>query len=486
MSLLLCTVLIFTLGACGKANDASSDLSASGSAGDEGMLIDFDDDADISVAASGQQSGTTSGKTNTSSEQLGGNTGDYGGTEITSKVDLSEKDPFANIPKRLKGSTVKFASWGDESGEAYRKVMEAFTAKTGINVEIVNYGQASYLQSLTTQVVNKNSPDVVVSSMFPMIIEVLQPLQNIIDLSDSFWDSDVTKIGTVNGNSYIVNSWEGPWEAVDMVYYNKDMFTNNGLTTPLEYYKAGKWTYENYFKCAQEIASLGKEGTIPNAVTFSAQMGYPIVGYDTASQKFVNNAKNVSDGYKWKIQLKKAGVFKGGTWFMALANDELGMFTTDLYGAKYNGYFASMKSSSLEMVPLPSSYNGKSMNQAVSSAFRGYGIAKGAKNPEGAAYFLRYFLDYKYYEAAKADIFKNESVKKMYFDTIIPLYKKSKNRVFVLSGDVLTNAGYNFGDSFDQPLNAADESQVDTIIASQNNRIEDAVKKANDIISGLK
>lgn len=478
LALLMCLVMTVSFTACKKGSDSSDDSSpTSGTAN----LVVFDDEDNVNV------SGNSEAGAHTSSSGESGKAGNESQSGNTSKVVFEgSKDPFANIPKRLRGSTVKFASWGDESSETYRKVMNAFTAKTGINVEIVNYSQDSYSQSVATQVVNNNSPDVVVGANFPMIVEILQPLQNIIDLSDSFWDSDITKMGTINGNSYLVNSWEGPWESVDMVYYNKELFTNNGLTTPLEYYKAGKWTYENYFKCAQEISALGLEGTIPNATTFSAQMGYPIIQYDPASQKFINNVKNVADGYKWKIQLLKAGVFKGGTWYMELANEQLGMFTTDLYGAKYNGYFSSMKKSALEMVPLPSSYNGKSMNQAVSTAFRAYGIAKGAKNPEGAAYFLRYFLDYKYYEAAKADVFKNDAVKKMYFDTVIPIYKNSKNRVFVMHGEILFNAGYNFLDSFEVPLNAADESQVDTIIASQSNRFDDAVNKANESIGKLK
>ena len=140
LALLMCFVMTVSFTACKKGSDSSDDSSpTSGTAN----LVDFDDEDNVNV------SGNSEAGAHTSSSGKSGKAGNESQSSNTSKVVFEgSKDPFANIPKRLKGSTVKFASWGDESSETYRKVMNAFTAKTGINVEIVNYSQDSYSQSV--------------------------------------------------------------------------------------------------------------------------------------------------------------------------------------------------------------------------------------------------------------------------------------------------------------------------------------------------
>lgn len=57
--------------------------------------------------------------------------------------------------------------------------------------------------------------------------------------------------------------------------------------------------------------------------------------------------------------------------------------------------------------------------------YRGYGICKGAENPDGAYYFLRYFLDMDKYADAGADIFANKVLEKYYRQTQLPLFQQS-------------------------------------------------------------
>lgn len=474
LALILCLAMVLTLGACGKANTES------GSKGDSAQLIGFDADKNTVGTSSSDVADSTS-------SIVSGSTEDYGGNKVENKVEFNSKDPFANIPKRLKGTTVRFASWGDETGDAYKKVVKAFTEKTGIKVEIVEYTQSVYAQTLATQVVNKNAPDIVRASKLPAMLQVLQPLQDIFDLDDSFWDKQIIEYGTYYGNSYVINSWEGPWQGVQAIYYNKSLFEDNGLKTPLEYYKEGNWTYETLIECAKSVKGLTKSAVLLYPDTFNLQNGINLFTLDfvNGTHKYVSNVTKAAPGYSFAFNLMDQKLFDSAYGNGSLSTGDLAMVAESLYGAKTNGYFANMKSSSLAMVPLPSSYQGKTLNRAVGDSSC-YGICKGAKNPEGAAYFLRWFLDYENYENANADIFKNDSLKEMYFDEIVPIYKNNKNREIFTHGDILWDMnGYKW-DMLNQTVYAAGSTNIQSAIDSEKNKFEDCAKKATAILDSLK
>lgn len=481
LSLLLCVAVLLTVGACSKSKDVSSNPAGTS---DDGILIGIDDVSKGSV--SGSTATTTKPKpgTKTTYSEIKGDTGDYGGAKMPEQVDLNKSDPFANIPARLKGSTVKFATWGDESGETYRKVINAFTKKTGINVKCIEYSQGSYLESVTASIVNKDAPDVAICAFYPRGFSLFQPLNNLVNLEDDFWDPTMIKVSTVNGKTYALNSWESSWEPATMVYYNKAIFDNNGITSPDEYYKAGKWSWENYEKCAKEVANLhnGYVGTTPNAIALSQQLGNPVIKFDYTKAQLVSNVRNLTEGYRWALSLIESGASEGLDAWSAFALGKQGLIVTDPFGAKYNGYYKDMKDSELRMLPLPDSYKGQKLNQAVACGYRGYGIAKGAKNPEGAAYFIRYFLDYKYYREAKVNIFKNADLEKTYFETIAPIYKNNPNQIIDIYGDLVPK----FGDEFNKKVLEGSSSQIDSIIEANANKVDSAVKEANEVLANLK
>lgn len=476
-TMLLCLAMVFALGACGKSDTAST--------GDEdsAQLIGVEDDENTAGTAS-----SGDGTTVSTNSVVSGSTEDYGGSKIESKVEFNSSDPFANIPKRLKGTTVRFASWGDETGEAYKKVIKAFTEKTGIKVEIVEYTQSVYAQTLATQVVNKNAPDIVRTSKLPAMLQVLQPLQNIFDLDDTFWDQQIIEYGTYYGNSYIINSWEGPWQGIEAVYYNKDLFEDNGLKTPLEYYKEGKWTYETLIECAKSVKGLVKSTYLPKTYVFNGQLGIETFSLENIGgvHKYVSNITKAAPALQFTTGLIEQKLYDSAYGFGSLATGDVAMVEEDLYGAKVNGYFSNMKDSSLAMVPLPSSYQGKAMNRAVGNT-SSYGICKGAKNPEGAAYFLRWFLEYDNYENANADIFKNDSLKDMYFNEIVPIYKNNKNRKLFAIGDILWDMnGYKYEQLIDRAVYAAGSTNIQTVLDGEKNKFDDCAKKANAILDALK
>ncbi|MBO5357864.1 MAG: extracellular solute-binding protein, partial [Clostridia bacterium] len=295
LALLLTFAMVFTLSACG---------------GDKGgEVLDFGDEKGDGFEVPEKEANSEL------LNQIGS------GVTITDedKVDLSSKDPFANIPKRLKGTTVTFACWGDEGHDKYQKVYKEFTKKTGIKVQIRNVDQSSYVATVTQQIAAGNAPDLLVDVYnFATQIEILQPIQNLIDIKDPFWDPNITKISTIKGNTYEVSSNKSCWQGHQFIVYNKKLFATHSIMSPGDYYKRGQWTYENALKCMRDITKIsGNYGGVIMPDLVAASMGTPIVSYDPATSRFSNNitSANVLSAYQFYATIKEEKIWETGMWY---------------------------------------------------------------------------------------------------------------------------------------------------------------------------
>ena len=486
-ALILAIAMLFGAVGCNKANTSSTS-----SEGEAGVLLGFDDETvdtnngeGTDSAASGG-SGNSGGNSASGSHGGQGNSGNGGGTVVEKPVDVSGSDPFANIPSRLKGTTVTFAHFGDEGAAEYEKVLKAFTKKTGIKYKLVSFNQGEYVAKVSNQIAAKSGPDVIIcNDVFPSALEIAQPLQNIVNLQDDFWDDNITNICTVGGNTYFVNSLNSVWENIDTIVYNKTLFSNNGLTSPLDYYNNGQWTWENFKKCAEAVKKLGYVGGYADADVINASLGSPMINYDPKSVTFSPASSSaLSVGYQFEAQLYKEGLWSSTDWWGTFANGKIGLMAAGgVWGAKYNGAFKDADDNMLGMVPLPSSFNGKECKPTGS--LRAYGIAKGAKNPEGAVYLLRYFLDYSYYSSAGANVFKNKNLEKMVFDHVIPEVKK-KGINFDYAGGAFDLSNIGAMSEISAAAGRADPAQVTGELDGKRNLIDNAAKKANDKIAAYR
>lgn len=486
-ALILAIAMLFGAVGCNKANTSSTS-----SEGEAGVLLGFDDETvdanngeGTDSAASGG-SGNSGGNSASGSNGGQGNSGNGGGTVVEKPVDVSGSDPFANIPSRLKGTTVTFAHFGDEGAAEYEKVLKAFTKKTGIKYKLVSFNQGEYVAKVSNQIAAKSGPDVIIcNDVFPSALEIAQPLQNIVNLKDDFWDDNITNICTVGGNTYFVNSLDSVWENIDTVVYNKTIFSNNGLTSPLDYYNNGQWTWENFKKCAEAVKKLGYVGGYADADKINASLGSPMINYDPKAATFsAASSSALSVGYQFEAQMYKDGLWSSSDWWGTFANGKIGIMAEGgVWGAKYNGAFKDADDNMLGMVPLPSSFNGKECKPTGS--LRAYGIAKGAKNPEGAVYLLRYFLDYSYYSSAGANVFKNKNLEKMVFDHVIPEVKK-KGINFDYAGGAFELSNLGDMSKISAAAGRADPAQVTGELDGVRNLIDNAAKKANDKIASFR
>jgi len=397
----------------------------------------------------------------------------------------STTDPFANIPKSLKGTTVTVATWGDESASEYAKVATQFTKDYGIKVKWVTYNQGTYVSNVVQQIAAGSGPDVVINNaFFPSGIEMAQPLTSDFNLDDGFWDKRFSEAAAVKGKYYYVNSYKSPFVGGMLVFYNKKIFNDNGLNSPQDYLDQGAWTYENLKKCMQDVEKIGLNGGIVEPMIMAEQMGSQVVSYDKAKSTFVGNATdpNVIEAFQFYTKCVEEGL-TGEYNVTQFSSGQIGLVMTGSFGLKYNGYFKDMSATEIGAVPLPTSLNGKQLNYHP-IILRGYGIAKGAENPQGVYYFLRYYLDIDQYEKAGANIFPNKVLQKYFMETQIPKYKNSE-LVFEYYTEPLEMVGKPWGGIDWINVRHTPSGQVATELAKMVNVCNDAANAANEKLKDL-
>lgn len=436
------------------------------------------DDVDVDFELNGNGGNAGNGATNNDAEGSGDNV-------ISGITNVDNNDIFKNIPKKLQGSTVTIAHWGDEGATEYVKVQKQFTKDTKIKVKWMLLTQSDYISSIVKQIAAGTGPDIVIcNNTFPTALEAVQQLPSYFDINDGFWDKRVSDAMSVNGKYYFVNSYSSPFTGGTVVYYNKKIFADNGLTTPDEYVAQGKWTYETLTKCMQQVDKVGKAGGIIESMVLAQQMGSSMITYDSAKKKFTGNPNNdnLVTAIQWMAQCVDEGI-AGGYSINDFASGQVGICMAGTYGMKFNGYFKDLPPSQIGVVSLPTSYKGKKL-EYMPLGLRGYGIAKNSKNPEGAYYFLRYYLDLEKYDDAGANIFANKVMEKHFFKNILPTFRNQK-LYFEYYACVLPMVGKGWGTNDWTEVRHAAPGQVAVELSKMANICTNAADEANSKLASF-
>lgn len=478
IALVLSVVLCFALCACGDKGGSS-----------ELTIGDGDDYAGLGEMAVGDATGN--GDTDDATDSS--NSNDDGSSSSSSTVNTNN-DWLNDIPKKLQGTTVTFAVWGDENATEYAKVIKLFTQKTKINVKWVTYNEENYISSIVEQNAAGKGPDIVISNVtFPTSVEAVQELPAYFNLDDGFWDKRITEAMSVKGKYYFVNSYNSPFaNGGTFVFYNKQLFANNNIKSPQDYVDEGKWTWENLEKCAKEAVAKGFDGGTIQPQLVWTTTGAGLINYDPKTATFTSGLKDASqksdvlESLKFVARLRKEGT---------LSNQPLGRFSSgrmalaivNNYAMKYNGWFKGMTPSAVGVVNMPDTFNGKKANYLGSNQ-RAYGIGKDAKNVEGAYYVLRFFLDLDNYSEANANIFMNKNIEKFYKEDYLPKYKNNPISVeymqnpLSLVGSPWTQASA--GD-WSELYTEKTPEEVDVALNARLNVVENAAKKATEKLQSI-
>lgn len=483
LKLLLVTVAfcmcLGTMAGCKKSNNSSDATMSDEFLGE--FYVEDSSNSDGTDSSAGADTSLTSGSSST-------------GQNGSSSIDVS----------KLKGQTVQMLMWR-ELNVAEKKVLENFKKSTGINVRYTVVNQKDYMTKVAGEIASGSGLDICAiqsggmsiltsdtyPSAFPVgTIATMQPFfeatgQN---PNDSIWAKSWMDPYKINGKYYGV-AVAGGWHTLStVIYYNKDLFEENGIKTPRELWKAGNWNWETFRAAALEISNIddyyvGYAGRDSYAYMLSAGCDY--VDFD--GKKFVNTSNSATLKKAWEFsnemmssgaQLRpdgssnypqlflegKFGMYGEGSYCML----DIGMLGDYAYDSKSVDF-------EIDAVPFPSP-----KGQEPVAIHRGnlFGIAKNAKNPVAAGVFLRFWLDPK-----NSLSFSKTAINKNMNDTFEWVNSEKTKKKAFLSGGVLgyQNAGQMV--SLTADLLTGTPIGIPTTIGKYQQFINTSVNQANKVLN---
>ncbi len=489
LALLLVAVMLFAVVGCGSEPTTSTyreeywEEVEGDDTGDDNTDVSADDKGNSSTMVESNEKGDTVFSTTGTAKQKWINL--FGQKYVSERENYEKTNKPYDVPANLKGTTVKFVSWVDPREDIQKYVVANFEKTTGIKFEWVQIPQNEYLKRISASVGAGNAPGDVIfenNDSYASLMQVMQPLNKIksFDMKDPIWDDKFFEMSTYNGNTYHCQTLYGIDNGVNYIYYNEKVLKENGITTPGEYYEAGKWNWAALTKVAREFKALNSSYSGANL----QYVKYMLLADGTEFMVLRNGkmASGLNDAAFRKsaenyYELKEAGLLGGG--WSDLVKGTLAMIASDGNGLRTRGTMKGMDASHIKAVPVP----GTNGVQNISAWYRAYGVCKGAPNAEGAGYFIRYLLDPYNYDWD--DVFLNEESKKLYASMGDP----SLNRVYGFGNSgtrgILGATDWEGIYAWENAINRGTSGTLSTTIDTLKSQVDSCVKKTNEILAGL-
>lgn len=334
----------------------------------------------------------------------------------------------------LRGSVIKQYMWG-EVGEDYQKLFDSFEKETGITVKNVMIPYATLDMKYILDISAGTQADVLylTDERFPKYIirgfaQNLEKYEDYFESGNEYWE-------LVKNNTKFVwkNKIYGASEGCDpfLLIYNKTLFEENDIKTPLEYYNEGNWNWETFATVGKKLSTSSQTGL--------SQYGFGTWRFDLIvasgggklldftpdgkievmidSEKTINSLnflKNAQYTDKWM------GLY-GGSWLddfkagrCAMIAEGIWLLSSVLKDLKFE----------VDFVPFPLGPDNE--EKLIPANTSSLGITVGAKNPYGVLAYLEYRYKYnlknkqKSYEKSsltKEQIKRFEAIKQMPFVT---------------------------------------------------------------------
>lgn len=420
-----------------------------------------------------------------------GNSGSKGNANSTTvKIDMA----------KLKGQTVNMMMWR-ELNQAEKKVLENFQKATGINVKYTVVNQKDYMTKVAAEIAGKTGLDICAiqsggmsilsgdsyPSSFPVgTLQTMQPFFEVTgqNANDSIWAKTWMDPYKIKGKYYGV-AIAGGWHTLStVVFYNKDLFEENGITTPRELWEAGNWNWDTFKDAALKISAIddyyyGYIGRDSYAFMLSSDTDY--VKYD--GNKFTNTSTSAATKNSWKFlvnMMDSGAMFRpngSANYPQLFLEGKFGMYAEGSYCMSNVGmmgdYAFDIKDVAFEIdaVPFPSPKGQK--NVAI---HRGnlFGIAKNSKNPVAAGVFLRFWLDPK-----NSLPFSKTALNENMRDVFEWINSESTPKKPFHGGGVLGYSDLDKMAGLTYGLLVGTEAQIDTTLTGFTSFINSAVDEAN-------
>lgn len=327
-----------------------------------------------------------------------------GSASASASPSASEEAPKVdgNITILYHTSKEQYAENKAANPNAYDAVWETipeFEKATGGKVNVVAVPWGDQKSTLISMVNAGDQVDIAQANdqNFPVypLKKIVQPIDQYIDLGDPLWNTAVTKTFSFGGKPYAVGSTAAPI----VIYYNKTMFTNNGVKTPSEYYKEGKWNWDTFREVAKQLtADTDGDGKTDQFGFGWWDAGYALyVGSNGKTLLSSNDDGSITTNYdsenvKEAMQFAQDALLKDkfidkdkeGDYFIGeFKNGKLAM--TAEYG--FAGFTVFKSDYELDFVPVPTGPKGT--QDVGPGGLSGWAIPTASKNPQGAAAFIK-------------------------------------------------------------------------------------------------
>lgn len=463
--ILLTLVMVVSLAACGKSEEDSGDVDVS-------YVYEYE-------YQSGTQNGdSTNDGVNSSNTTSNNNSSNKNGSS-SNKGSSNNKNTSNDALKKLKGTTVKFATWKDPALNEDGPVVEAFQKKYGIKVEIVPISQGTYTNTIQGLIASGQSPDVYFSNGdFPACLSCLQPISATkINMKEDIWDQATFNMTKFNGESYLCNTVGNIWNETDLLFYNKSLWKQAGInSTPAEFDKAGKWNWDTLEQIMTAVSKLkNRAGAKMDVAGMVGSTGNSIFLLENGKFKSGLDNSSMTAVMKKLASWKQTGLTSGTT--DAFVKGNVGIIITNAFGLKRTGYFSDANWDNLGFYYIPA-FDSKT-KATETGIFRGWGLIRGAKNPEGAGAFLRYYLDVNNYDTSEA--FVSEEAKSFFFQ--LTTGQQNKKTPYFTYADIMDSiAGVDSGAIYDIANRTAPD-QVSAKLSTFKNSVTAGAKKINDYVN---
>lgn len=468
----LMLVMVMTLGACGEPAAPSESESTN-------QTTSVDDNTDSSDTDNVNPS-------NPSSTQQNGN------VDTQNKSTVWAEDYLSTIPASVKAKEIHILMWR-KYDDAEQKLVDSFQKKTGMKIRTTITPEAEYSTKLVALIAGNDAPDIAMISTdtFPGVVtKACAPLDaKIYRLDDPAWYKPYMDCFKINGRYYSVamNKTPSCEDTNHMVYYLKSTLENCGVTTtPWQLYKQGKWNWDTQKDIIAKASAKGITGLSMHSYdTYMQSTGSSFVKYN--GKEFTNNMEdpNILKAWTEFAAVNESGAVTG--WdYKNIAVGKVALFTSISYqGLKASKVFRDAKGNptvaggieNIECVPIA----GPTQSTAhVPVMAKSWANPKTSKNPEGAAYFLRYFLD-----VANTDyenLFHNNQIKEVY-NTICD--KNAKKSITYGKGVVDYVQGGLYGNMVSSLKNTT-STNIKSKLDSYKGTVNSPVKQANKALKRMK
>ena len=441
------------------------------------------EEGEATASGEGETStGASSGKNNSNKNNSNKNNSNKNNSSTASSTGVIKQSGSYHKwdYSKFKGTTVTFAMWTDFVKPYADNAIALFEKETGMKFKYMDIPQTDYVKTVVGKIASKEAPDVVIeNSEFPATMSILQPVNDYVDLTDSIWDKDYLEAYTINGKTYALcceGSLFGGGGGAHLLWYNKTFLKKAGVPEPAELYAAGNWTWDTLGELMKQYVASPTKVSGTGAMYFDdsyflSSIGASFYNYDPKTATFTSNIDD---------PLLTKAITKLGEWSKAGYAKNSGHLLSG--GAAMQLTFTitkqDVKASKVSINDLGFTYppNFDSENKIVTSVGgKGWGICKGAKNPEAAGIFIKYYSDPGNYDAG--EFFVNDEFTDLFFKVKTMEAKKYRNvnyGVLVASGE-RADKYYNVGKN-------ADPNQVSAYINSMKNAVKKEAEEATKVL----